>query len=157
MRESMITTRYRPKPGRSVVPTFRSVGHFGLPVHFVASPELHGRFKCCPDSRSTSTILSTYLAMFCTSATFTATAFPSPSPPCHFLCTSHIPSLTFLPYLLLPPQIPICFPDCFVPILAHLLSWHGVRVPSTCPFALLEVPLECPYSVLSTEPKSTPI
>jgi hypothetical protein len=121
-RESMITTRYRPKPGCSVVPTFRSVGHFGLPVHFVASPELHGRFKCCPESHSTSTILSTYLAMFCTSATFTATAFPSPSPPCHFLCTSHIPSLTFLPHLLLPPQIPICFPDCFVPILAQLMS-----------------------------------
>jgi hypothetical protein len=46
------------------------------------------------------------LAMFCTSATFTATAFRSPSPPCHFLCTSHIPSLAYLPHLSLPPHIP---------------------------------------------------
>jgi hypothetical protein len=62
----------------------------------------------------------TCLAMFCTSATFTATAFSSPSPPCHFLCTSHIPSLAFLPHLPHPPQIPICCPDCVVPISAHL-------------------------------------
>jgi hypothetical protein len=59
------------------------VGHFGLPGHFVAWPELHRRFECCPESHSTSAILSTYvytcLAMFCTSVTFTATAFPSPS------------------------------------------------------------------------------
>jgi hypothetical protein len=41
--------------------------------------------------------------------TTTTTAFPSPSPPCHFLRTSHIPSLVFLPHLQLPPQIPICF------------------------------------------------
>jgi hypothetical protein len=60
--------------------------------------------------------LSTYLAMFCTSAAFTATAFSSPSAPCYFLCTSHIPSLALLLHLPLPPQIPICFPDCIVPI-----------------------------------------
>jgi hypothetical protein len=88
---------------------------------FVASPDLHGRFKERPDSYSTSGFLSTCLAMFCTSATLTATAFPSPSPPYHFLCTSHLPSLAFLPHLLLSHQIPICFPDCVVPILAHLL------------------------------------
>jgi hypothetical protein len=29
-------------------PTIRRVGHFGLPVRFVASPEVHGRFKCTP-------------------------------------------------------------------------------------------------------------
>jgi hypothetical protein len=57
---------------------FRRVGHFCLPVAFVASPDLHGRFKCCPDSHSTSAFLSACLAMFCTSTTFTATAFPSP-------------------------------------------------------------------------------
>jgi hypothetical protein len=55
--------------------------------------------------------LGTCVAMFCTSATFAATAFSSPSPPCHFLCTSHIPSLVFLPHLPLLPQIPICYPD----------------------------------------------
>jgi hypothetical protein len=39
-----------------------------------------------------------------TSATLiaTCTAFPSPSPPCHALCTSHVPSLVFLPHLPLP-------------------------------------------------------
>jgi hypothetical protein len=73
-----------------------------------------------PDCLFTSAFLSTCLAMFCTSATFTATAFPSPSPPCHYLCTSHIPSLTFLPQYPHPPQIPICFPDCVLPISAHL-------------------------------------
>jgi hypothetical protein len=60
-------------------PTFRRVGHFGLPVHFVAWPAWHGRFKCCPESHSTSAIHSTCLAMFCISPTFAATAFPSPS------------------------------------------------------------------------------
>jgi hypothetical protein len=40
------------------IPTSRRVGHFGLHVHFVASPELHGRFKCCPESHSTSAFLS---------------------------------------------------------------------------------------------------
>jgi hypothetical protein len=105
---------------------FRRVRHFCLPVAFVASPDLHGRFKCCPDSHSTGTsaFLSTCLAMFCTSATFTATAFPSPSPPCHFLCTSHIPSLAFLPHLLLPTRISICFPDWVVPI---NVLWSGPR------------------------------
>jgi hypothetical protein len=92
-----------------------------------ASPDLHGRFKCCPDSHSTSAFLSTCLAMLCTSATFegskfTATAFPSPSHPCHFLCTFHFPSLAFLPHLPLPPQISICNPDCLVPILKPYLA-----------------------------------
>jgi hypothetical protein len=73
-------------------------------------------------NHSTSAILSTCLAMFCTSATFTATAFPSLFPACHVLCTTHIPSLAFLTHLPLPPQIPMCFPDCIVPISAHLLS-----------------------------------
>jgi hypothetical protein len=68
-----------------------------------ASPEVHGRFKCCPDSHGTCAILSTCLAMSCTSTTLTATAFPSHSTPCHFLCTSHISSFAFLPYLPLPP------------------------------------------------------
>jgi hypothetical protein len=105
--------------------TFCRVGHFGLPVHFVARLELHGRFKCCPDSHRISAILSTCLAMFCTPATFTASAFPSYSP-CHFLCTSHLSSLAFLSHLPFPSQIFVCFPDCVVPILAHLLPWHGV-------------------------------
>jgi hypothetical protein len=66
-----------------------------------------------------SAFLSTCLAMFCTSATFTATALSSPFPPCHFLCTSHILSLP-APSPTPPPQIPICFPECVVPISAHL-------------------------------------
>jgi hypothetical protein len=72
----------------------------------------------CNNAHSYEVQLSTCLAMFCISATFTATAFPSPSPPCYFLymCTSHIPSLALLLHLPLPPQIPICFPDCIVPI-----------------------------------------
>jgi hypothetical protein len=44
-------------PSCSESPTFRRVGHFCLPVAFVASPDLHGRFKCCPDSHSTSAFL----------------------------------------------------------------------------------------------------
>jgi hypothetical protein len=114
------------QPLLTVANTPYRFGHFGLPVHFFASHELHGRFKCCPESHSTSAILSTCPAMFCTSATFTATAFPSPSRPCQFLCTTYIPSLAFLLQLSLTPQIPICFPDGFLPILAHLLPWHGV-------------------------------
>jgi hypothetical protein len=47
------------------------------------------------------------------------------SPACHFLRTSRIPSLALLPHLSLPPQIPICFPDCVVPTLAHLLPDPG--------------------------------
>jgi hypothetical protein len=92
------------------IPTFRGVGHVGLPVHFVASPELHGRFKCCLESRNTSAILSTCLALFCTFTTFTATAFPSPSPPCHFsVHISH--SITRCP-----APSPTSFPD------SHMLS-----------------------------------
>jgi hypothetical protein len=34
---------------------------------------------------------------------------PSHSPPCQFLCKSHISSLACLPHLPLPPNIPICF------------------------------------------------
>jgi hypothetical protein len=68
-------------------------------------------FMCCHDSHSTNAILSTCLAMFCTSVIFTATAFPNHSPR-HFLCTSHISSLAFLSHLPLYPQIPICCTDC---------------------------------------------
>jgi hypothetical protein len=93
--------------------------------HFVASPELHGRFKCCPDSHSTRVILNSCLSVCCTSATFTATAFPSHSPPFHFLCTSHILSVAFLPHLPLYPLVPICFPFCVVPI-GHICC-HGRR------------------------------
>jgi hypothetical protein len=32
------------------IPTCRKIGYFGVPVHFVALPELHGFFKGCPDS-----------------------------------------------------------------------------------------------------------
>jgi hypothetical protein len=97
------------------------------------------RPSCTADSRAalraTAPVRSLVHARPC-SATVTATAFPSHSPPCHFLCTSHIPSLAFLPHLPLPPQIPLCIPDCVAPILAYLLPCHGVRVPSTCPFAI---------------------
>jgi hypothetical protein len=56
------------------------------------------------------------LAMFCTSATFTASAFPSPSPPCHVLCTSHIPSLAFLSHLPLPPRFSYAFLTALCPL-----------------------------------------
>jgi hypothetical protein len=131
--------------------TRKGIGHCHEPacsksLHFVglailaclftsSPPELHGRFKCCPDSNSTSAILSTRLAKCCTSAIFTATAFPSHSPPFRFLCTSHISSLAFLPHLSFPPLIPICLPDYVVPISAHLLPWQRVWVSSTPPFA----------------------
>jgi hypothetical protein len=116
------------------------VDHFGMPIHFVASPELDGRFRCRPESHRyrmrTQLVLqcvlfSTSLAMFCTSATCTATAFPNHSPHSHFLCTSSISSLAFLPHLPLTPQIPICFPDCIEPVLVHVLPSHGrgVSVP----------------------------
>jgi hypothetical protein len=40
---------------------------------------------------------------------------PFPAPPLLVIFCAHPTSLAFL------PQIPICFPDCVVPILAHLL------------------------------------
>jgi hypothetical protein len=86
---------------------------------------LYGGLKCCPESHSTSAILSTCLAMFCTSTTLTA--FPSPSPPCHFLCTSHIPSIACLPHLPLPPQIPVC-------LRKHTYDCVVVYLTALCPF-----------------------
>jgi hypothetical protein len=106
-------------------PLISWVGHFGLPVHFFAPPEFHGRFKCCPDSHNISAILSTRLAMFRTSATFTATAFPLP---CHFLCTSPILSPAFLPHLPFPLHIRICFPNCvgsFAALTRGLSAFHS--------------------------------
>jgi hypothetical protein len=77
------------------------------------------RLKCCAESNSTRAFLSTCLAMFCTSATFTATALSSPSPPCHFLCTSHIPSLAFLPHHLNScPRSPNALLNSLLPL------WH---------------------------------
>jgi hypothetical protein len=85
--------------------------------------------------------------MFCTSATFSATALPCPSPPCHFLCTSHNPSLAFLPRLPLPPQFPICFPDGDVSIQnfgtfaaltrgLNLSAFHCSVCPFGCTFGI---------------------
>jgi hypothetical protein len=111
-------------PWSPSVPTFRTprVGHFKfcLPVAFVASPDLHGRFKCGPASHSIGAflVISTCLAMFCTSATFTATAFPSPSPPCHFCA-----HLTFKHSLSFPiSHFPPRFPHAFLPALCPF--WH---------------------------------
>jgi hypothetical protein len=91
------------------------VGRFGLPFAYVALPELHSRFECCPESHSTGAFLSTCLAMFCTSATFTATAFPSPSPACHFcahLTFHHSPSC---PISHFPPRFPYAFLTALYP------------------------------------------
>jgi hypothetical protein len=57
-------------------------------------------------------------------ANFTATAFPSHSPPCHLLCTSLISSLTFLPHLPLYPLIPICFPAR----VAHFSTYAALKL-----------------------------
>jgi hypothetical protein len=73
------------------------------------------------------------LAMFCTSATFTAAAFPSHSPPCHVLFTTRISSLAFLPHLSLYPLSLTCFPDSVVPF------WH-VDTELEC-LPLLRLPL----------------
>jgi hypothetical protein len=137
--------------------TFRRVCHIGLPAHFVASPELHGRFKCCPEA--TAPVRSLVHAWPCSPPLQPLLPLPFPAPPLLviFLCTSHISSLAFLPHLPLPPQIPISFPYCAVPILAPLLPRHGVQVPSTPPIALLEVLLGAHHSALFKEPKSTPI
>jgi hypothetical protein len=83
---------------------------------FTFWPELHGRFKGCPDSHSTSAIVNTCLSMFCTSATFIATAFP-----CHslFFHVSHFITR-------FPSPFPICFPDCASPILVCMLPCHRV-------------------------------
>jgi hypothetical protein len=50
--------------------------------------------------------------MFCTSATFTATASPR-----HFLCTSHMLSLAFPLHLPLPPLFPYAFLAVWCPFL----------------------------------------
>jgi hypothetical protein len=96
-----------------------------MPVHFVATvhalPRVARPIKCCSERHSTSAILSTCLAIFCTSATFTATAFPSPSPPSHFLCTSHIPSLAFFPISHFPPRF---FPPRCAFLTALCTFWH---------------------------------
>jgi hypothetical protein len=95
--------------------------------------------------------------MFCTSATLTATAFPSPSPPRHFLCTSHI-SITRFPA-----------PSLTSPTDSHMLSW--LRCAQFGTFDVLTRGLrafhlsiclsggmwETPHAVLAKGPKSTPI
>jgi hypothetical protein len=94
------------------------VGPLCLPFQFVDSPELHGGFKCCPISHISSAFSSTFLALFCTPATFTPTGFPRHSPPCHLLFTSH---LLFL-LLLCPAPYLIGTPD------SHMLSLLAVSV-----------------------------
>jgi hypothetical protein len=112
------------------IPTFRRVGHVCLPVAFDASPDLHGRFKCCPDSHSTSAFLSTCLTMFCTSATFTPTKvttgtggtppLPFPAPPLLFIFCAH---LTFHHSLSCPiSHFPPIFPYAVLTALCPF--WH---------------------------------
>jgi hypothetical protein len=72
------------------------------------------------------------LAMFCTSATFTAAAFPSHSPPCHVQFTTRISSLAFPPHLSLYPLSLTCFPDSVVPFGTLTLSWIAFH-SSVCP------------------------
>jgi hypothetical protein len=92
------------------IPAFREVGQFGLPVHFVASPELHGRFKCCSDSNSSSAILST-----CTTRSYVCLSQPLAS----LSCSVHIAlqhSLSCHSY-----RTP-CFPYAF--LIALCPFWH---------------------------------
>jgi hypothetical protein len=132
---SIRTTTETIREGTSKHQTYSESLHFiGLAISaclFTWSP----RPSCPADScaaQTASAILRACLAMFCTSATSTATAFPSPCPPCHVLCTSHIPSFPSLPHPPLPPQIPVCFSDCVVPILNLIHASF-----SSCPFWLL--------------------
>jgi hypothetical protein len=101
----------------SRIPTFRRVGHVSLPVHFVASHELHGRFKCRPESHSTSAI-------------FTATAFPSPTPPCHFLCTSHVSSPTSPPDSQMLSRLRCAHFGTFAALTRSLSAFHFFVCPS---------------------------
>jgi hypothetical protein len=66
------------------------------PDHVVASPELHRRFKCYPESHSTTTNLIICMDIVCISASMTATAIPSRSP--FNFCAHH----RFIPYFRLP-------------------------------------------------------
>jgi hypothetical protein len=101
------------------IPAFRKAGPFCLPVPFVASLHLHALFKCCPLSLSTSAFLGACLAMFCISATFTATAFPR-----HLSFSVQI--LHFIPHLPAPSPMCLCsqplFPYAF--LIALCPFWH---------------------------------
>jgi hypothetical protein len=74
------------------IPTFRMVGHFGLPVHFVASPHLHCRLKCCPEPQHPcdASYMSGHVLHLCN---LYCLSQPLPSLSC--LCTSH--SITRFP------------------------------------------------------------
>jgi hypothetical protein len=114
-----------------LIPTSRRVGPNGrrLPVAiaFEASPDLHGRFKCCPCSSlaltATAPVRSLVHAWPYSAPLQPLLPLPFPAPPLLVIFCAH---LTFhrslsCPISHFPPHIPICFPDCVVPILAHLL------------------------------------
>jgi hypothetical protein len=82
-----------------------------IDVHGITGP----RPTCTADSSAaltaTAPVHSLVHAWPCSAPLQPLLPLPFPAPPCHFLCTSRIPSLAFLPHLFLPTRIPICFPD----------------------------------------------
>jgi hypothetical protein len=129
----------------------------GRPLRLACSlrlAEFYDRFKCCPDSHSMITIFNTCLAMFCTSTTYTATAYPSHSLVifCARLTLHHSLSC---PVSHCTPPFPYAFLTASCPF------WHVCCIATEfecLPLPRLpEVMLESPRSVLSEEPKSTPI
>jgi hypothetical protein len=103
--------------------------------------------RCCPESHSTScsAILSTCLAMFCTSATS-----HSPSFFCAHL-TFHI--LLSCPISHFHPRFPYAFLTVLCPFW-HMCCLDSVNDTGFQCLSLLR--LESPHSVLPKQPKSTP-
>jgi hypothetical protein len=100
--------------------TFDRVSHFGLPVRFVASPGLHRRFKCCPESHSNCAILiiSTCLAILAPLQRLLP--LPFPAPPLLVIFCAH---LTFHHLLSCPiSHLPLRFPYAFLNALCPF--WH---------------------------------
>jgi hypothetical protein len=89
-------------------PYISGVGHFSLPVYFVARPSCKSD-SCCPVSHSPSAILNKCLAILSTSATFTATAFPSHSPHHFSVHISYVITRFPAPSPTSPPRSPYAF------------------------------------------------
>jgi hypothetical protein len=126
---------------------------------FTSSP----RPSCTADKsaalRATASVRSIVHVWPCSAPLQPVLRLPFPYTPLLVIVCAH---LTFhhslsCPISHFPPRFPYAFLTALCPF------WHiccldtGFWLPYTPPFALLEVPLESPHSVLSKEPKRTPI
>jgi hypothetical protein len=95
------------------IPTFRRVGHFGLPVRFDASP----RPSCTADSSAAlraqrapaGPSTSAVHVWPCSAPLQPLLPLPFPAPPLLVICACHMSSLALLPHLPLSPKFPYSF------------------------------------------------